>query len=109
MDHPGDGTADVLTLDRPCVHCQYNLRGLTTSGKCPECGGPVADSLRADFLIDADRKWLGQLRRSVLAVVISCILWVAAMVLGGLVQGLSWATLIAVAFGIQPATWNLWL
>lgn len=29
-----------------CVQCKYNLRGLDVIGVCPECGRPVADSLR---------------------------------------------------------------
>lgn len=27
--------------DRACTKCGYNLRGLTTSSRCPECGTPI--------------------------------------------------------------------
>ena len=30
----------------PCVGCEYNLRGVAMEGACPECGRPVADSVR---------------------------------------------------------------
>jgi len=36
-----------------CVQCKYNLRGLDVIGVCPECGRPVADSLRGS---DAQRE-----------------------------------------------------
>lgn len=29
-----------------CLQCQYDLRGSTPDGRCPECGYPVALSLR---------------------------------------------------------------
>lgn len=31
--------------DLACIACGYNLRGLRVSGKCPECGQPIGDSL----------------------------------------------------------------
>jgi hypothetical protein len=35
---------DVLIEDYPCFNCCYNLRSLTRSARCPECGTPVAAS-----------------------------------------------------------------
>lgn len=29
-----------------CHYCGYNLTGVALGGRCPECGGAVADSLR---------------------------------------------------------------
>lgn len=47
---------DRVASDIPCQHCGYNLRTLLPSGRCPECGRPVRDSLiswNASFLQDA--------------------------------------------------------
>lgn len=38
---------DALNFDVPCAGCRYNLRGLSVSGQCPECGKPVMETLRA--------------------------------------------------------------
>jgi hypothetical protein len=40
--------AKVLDRDVACASCKYNLRGLPLDGKCPECGGSIADSIEAD-------------------------------------------------------------
>jgi hypothetical protein len=29
-----------------CTTCGYSLRGLTVESRCPECGAPIAESLR---------------------------------------------------------------
>jgi hypothetical protein len=58
--------------DIPCTSCRYNLRGLTTGGRCPECGREIALTLamreirglerEIPFpLFRADRRWLRQL------------------------------------------------
>ncbi len=31
-------TESYITTDRECTRCNYNLRGLPSNGKCPECG-----------------------------------------------------------------------
>ncbi len=38
------------TIDAPCVHCGYDLRGLPANGRCPECGTAIARSIRGDLL-----------------------------------------------------------
>jgi serine/threonine protein kinase len=47
-----------LQADVACAQCGYNLRGLAGSGKCPECGRAIRDSLFRDRLIFADEQWL---------------------------------------------------
>lgn len=38
---------DELTGPLPCVRCKYNLKGLTVTGMCPECGTSVRTTLLA--------------------------------------------------------------
>ncbi|MDQ3440527.1 MAG: hypothetical protein M3478_09280 [Planctomycetota bacterium] len=38
--------APAVTTDAFCQTCRYNLRGLTLDHRCPECGEPVARSVR---------------------------------------------------------------
>ena len=38
--------AHPILEDHECVHCYYNLRGLTLAHNCPECGRPVVESVR---------------------------------------------------------------
>ncbi len=55
--------ADVaIDIDVTCIHCGYNLRGLLPSGRCPECGSNIIDSVRGDLLKFADPAWLDKLR-----------------------------------------------
>ncbi len=44
--------------DLACVHCGYNLRGLTKKHRCPECGTPAGFSVRGDLLLYAPVPWL---------------------------------------------------
>ena len=36
----------MISFDVHCVECEYNLRGLSEAGLCPECGSSIAVSLR---------------------------------------------------------------
>ncbi|MBL8877872.1 MAG: hypothetical protein JNG88_02030 [Phycisphaerales bacterium] len=40
-------------LETPCVDCGYNLVFARVDGECPECGRPVAESIRATRYSDA--------------------------------------------------------
>lgn len=51
----------VVPLDMACMACRYNLRGLSTGGKCPECGELIARSVRGDRLGFADPSWVRRL------------------------------------------------
>lgn len=64
---PGDrrpkfGKLDIDD-DLACVHCQYNLRGLTKKHRCPECGTPAGFSVRGDLLLYAPVPWLRTVSR----------------------------------------------
>ena len=48
--------------DLCCVHCGYNLRGLTKRHRCPECGTPAGFSLGGDQLKYAPIPWICTVR-----------------------------------------------
>jgi uncharacterized repeat protein (TIGR04138 family) len=37
----------IISADLPCFYCDYNLRGLTYYGRCPECGNAVKLTFKA--------------------------------------------------------------
>ena len=39
--------AREIDHDLSCANCEYNLRGLPPSGRCPECNAPISESLEA--------------------------------------------------------------
>lgn len=49
-----------------CVGCGHDLRGLESSGECPECATPIDDSTNPDRLLFADRAWLRLVNQGVL-------------------------------------------
>ena len=64
----------IVDRDTPCRRCGYNLRGLNVDGQCPECGGPVELSTGDDRLTAANPRWLRQLSRAIVVLVISSFL-----------------------------------
>lgn len=50
--------AGCVRDDALCVYCGYNLRTLAVGGRCPECGKPVAESVRSSLLKYANREWV---------------------------------------------------
>jgi MFS family permease len=52
-----------LGHDVQCRKCGYNLRGLNTNGRCPECGTAVGYSLQGDLLRFCDPNWVDTLYR----------------------------------------------
>ena len=43
-------TPRVVNLNLTCRLCGYNLRGLMTDSKCPECGADISESLNENLL-----------------------------------------------------------
>lgn len=82
--------AHVVTDNRRCVTCSYDLRGLLSSGSCPECGTPIAKSLRDNLLINSSPEYLAKIHRGVFfvqAAIIGMILVVFLGILGMIVVG----------------------
>lgn len=71
----------VVTSDTACRKCGYNLRGMPTDGRCPECGIAVAMSLQGDLLRFSEPDWLGNLRRGV-NLILAGIALIVIMVIG---------------------------
>lgn len=82
--------------DRPCARCGYNLKGLETGGRCPECGTPITvkrKSVRfADSLVDAPM-WYVKLVALAMGLM-------AVVVVGVIVVWLAhWVGLVSAGFG----------
>ncbi len=90
MTEPADTASNEIAEDRPCIHCGYNLRGLTPHGQCPECGERISGSLRGNLLKHADADWLDTLHFGA-----KLKLWNIAL---GILVGLAAGILVAVGF-----------
>lgn len=72
-EHPlptahGGGGPGMITDDRACRACGYNLRGLAVGGACPECGAPIRLSNAKDEELAAMPKAvIRRVRRGVFA------------------------------------------
>ena len=83
--------------DAPCLACGYNLRGLGSHGRCPECGTAIGRSLHGNFLRFARPDYVRKLARGV-----TLILW------GLLVALVATVLNVLVAFaGVSPAFLHL--
>ncbi len=65
IGQPVDDPTATLTADIPCIDCGYNLRGLLLEMMCPECNGPVKQSVHGNLLKYSDPKWLARIRLGV--------------------------------------------
>ena len=51
----------VVETEIACTRCGYSLRGLATTGRCPECGWSVEASLQGGLLRFAGPEYLASL------------------------------------------------
>lgn len=78
-------TQDQALFGVTCIHCGYDLRGLHSDGRCPECGEPIEDSCRSDLLRFADKAWRVRVMRGW-----HMIYWpVVATVVGAVLSGVA--------------------
>jgi uncharacterized repeat protein (TIGR04138 family) len=52
-----------IDIDLGCIHCTYNLRGLTFDGRCPECGAKVWESAITDVRLSQDASYWQRAKR----------------------------------------------
>ncbi len=71
----------LVTADRYCIQCAYLLRGLPTSGKCPECGTEVAMSLREPMLGSASLDYVRKVNSGLNFVLYGILFLVLMMIL----------------------------
>ncbi len=103
---PDWATPRPLDQDVPCLVCGYNLRGLRTDGRCPECGTPVGRSLHGNYFRFAGPAYVRTLARGM-----SLVLWgfllpiIAVIVAIGLSYGHmgDWAGILVAVVGLGSA------
>lgn len=104
--------ASPITVDILCIHCGYNLRGLTSDGRCPECGGAIADSMRGELLRFADVEWLTKLRLGVAlklwAITLAVLLAMGSGVLAVVMRSPGTAMGIGLVVGLVGSVFSLW-
>ena len=71
-----------IMQDVACRKCGYNLRGLTPSMRCPECGTAVGYSLQGDLLRFCDPEWVETLARGARMIVWGVVVIIIGIVLG---------------------------
>lgn len=82
---------ETVSRSAPCRHCSFDLCGLPRSGRCPECGAPIAASLCGGYLRSADPHWLNTVASGI------------TMVLWGMLIAFVLAPVAAFAFANEPA------
>jgi hypothetical protein len=68
----------VVVEDLACADCGYNLRTLSWSARCPECGRPVSDSRPLAGFRFSERWVAGRLRAALVLLVVAVLLPVLA-------------------------------
>lgn len=79
--------ASCIDQDIDCRRCGYNLRGLSTDGRCPECGNAVGRSIRGDFLRFCDPEWVEKLASGMNWIVASIVIGIIGGILAAFVGG----------------------
>lgn len=99
------GRIGTVEVDRACLGCGYNLRGLSLGGRCPECGMPVqTPSTGDDPLSLMPIQIIKTFRRGTFVVVfaLACFIVIEALLLFGVLAA-------PVGAGLRCAVSALWL
>lgn len=104
--------ASPIDVDILCIHCGYNLRGLRSDGRCPECGGAIADSMRGELLRFADVEWLTRLRLGVAlklwAITLAVLLAMGGGVVAFVLRNAGAVMVITTIVGFAGSALGLW-
>ena len=118
--------AETLAADVPCLTCGYNLRGLQSTGHCPECGQAIDPCFRQWRAFGPGalerRAWMRQVVRGLnigLVVLVGavinglCLIFVSDFIsgfLGSMNAGsaASAVELLLLLAGLPLAAWGLW-
>jgi len=87
---PLPADSEVISADLHCVRCGYNLRGLSRSGRCPECNTPIPRSLRVQTLGSHNDDWRRDVRDGALIVSVT---YAVEVLKDALVVGAPWLKL----------------
>jgi hypothetical protein len=101
------GEAHTVAQDVSCLRCGYNLRGLSSDSRCPECGSPVERSIQGDQLRFADPNWLRTLRRGVAFMLWNLLIIFAINVFAGVATTIVSAPVLVPIAGIVGAALGL--
>jgi hypothetical protein len=103
----GMGGALPIDSDLHCIHCGYNLRGLTSASRCPECGRYATDSIRGSTLYRSRPAALRTIANGLFLLAIGGMLTAAALLVAlgpwamalsfGAGGGRHWLLLLAIA------------
>jgi len=73
-----------ITTDFHCLACEYNLHMLPATGRCPECGRPIEESLRFVDLRWAPHRWVDGLEFGTMSVLFAHVWFVITVVSVGM-------------------------
>lgn len=105
---PAEAVETQITQDTPCVRCGYNLRGLTTSGACPECAAPVLISIHGNLLGYADPDWLERVRRGTSFKLWNIVLMIVTVAVAAVLAAVGAPPQIQVFVGLPAGILGLW-
>ena len=93
-------SGEVVNNDISCRKCGYNLRGLSTAGRCPECGTPVGYSFHGDLLQFCEPSWVETLQKGAQTFVIGVVVIVLGSIVAGLIGAATGSGAVALLVGL---------